>query len=173
MTWNTQEISVPAQYERLQKLLVAGEWKVADQETARVMKGEKGFLNDDDIKNFSCEDLRTIDQLWVKYSNGRFGFSVQKNIWLECGGKVDYETECKLGDRLGWRVMWMRGWFRGWIWILYKDLIFSIKAPIGHLPEAIHQSCGGRSIAGEEHREDAWMPYILSYLFSRIKSCNL
>ncbi|WP_071821328.1 GUN4 domain-containing protein [Microcystis aeruginosa] len=25
--------------------------------------------------------LRTIDQLWGKYSNGRFGFSVQKRIY--------------------------------------------------------------------------------------------
>jgi HTH-type transcriptional regulator/antitoxin HigA len=55
------------------------------------------------IENFPCDDLRTIDQLWVKYSQGRFGFSVQKKIWLEVGGKVDYDTECKLGDRVGWR----------------------------------------------------------------------
>jgi len=42
-------------------------------------------LRTEDIDNFPCEDLRTIDQLWVKYSNGRFGFSVQKRIYQSLG----------------------------------------------------------------------------------------
>ncbi|MBW4600116.1 MAG: GUN4 domain-containing protein [Calothrix sp. FI2-JRJ7] len=29
----------------------------------------------------SCQDVYTIDSLWVKYSGGRFGFSIQKQIW--------------------------------------------------------------------------------------------
>ncbi|WP_322744292.1 GUN4 domain-containing protein [Planktothrix mougeotii] len=78
------------------------------------------------MNNFPCEDLRTIDQLWVEYSNGRFGFSVQKKIWLEVGGKVDYETECKLGDRVGWR--------KNSNWMKYSDLAFSLQAPVGHFP---------------------------------------
>ncbi len=128
-----QEI-VPAKYEKLQQLLVAGEWKAADQETARVMlqvagREEEGWLGYDNIKNFPCEDLRTIDQLWVKYSNGRFGFSVQKNIWLECGGTVNYATECKLGDRIGWRVKGE--------WIRYNNGTFNIKALPGHLPRVV------------------------------------
>ncbi|CCQ59603.1 GUN4 domain-containing protein, partial [Crocosphaera watsonii] len=41
--------------------------------------------------NFPCEDLRIIDQLWVKYSNGQFGFSVQKQIYMdELGGTKMY-----------------------------------------------------------------------------------
>ncbi|MBD2482122.1 serine/threonine-protein kinase [Planktothrix sp. FACHB-1365] len=100
--------TVPSRYQKLQQLLAAGQWKEADLETARVMlqvagREEEGWLNIDSINNFPCEDLRTIDQLWVKYSKSRFGFSVQKKIWLEVGGKVDYETECKLGDRVGRR----------------------------------------------------------------------
>ncbi|MGB7440135.1 MAG: GUN4 domain-containing protein, partial [Coleofasciculaceae cyanobacterium] len=95
-------------YTKLRDLLAAGKWKEADEETAEVMikaagQEERGYLEREDIEKFPCADLRTIDQLWVKYSNGRFGFSVQKRIWLEVGGKVDYETEKKLGDRLGWR----------------------------------------------------------------------
>jgi serine/threonine-protein kinase len=35
------QISVPAKYQKLQKLLAAGEWKEADQETARVMLQEE------------------------------------------------------------------------------------------------------------------------------------
>jgi serine/threonine-protein kinase len=125
------QISVPTKYEKLQKLLAAGEWKEADQETARVMsqvagREEEGCLDPYSINKFPCEDLRIIDKLWVKYSNGRFGFSVQKNIWLECGGKVDHETECKVGDRMGWRVKGE--------WINYDDGTFSLQAPFGYLP---------------------------------------
>ncbi|MFM6400419.1 GUN4 domain-containing protein, partial [Planktothrix sp.] len=80
----------------------------------------------DSINNFPCEDLRTIDQLWVKYSNGHFGFSIQKKIWLEIGGKVGHETESKLSDRIGWR--------KNGSWIDYDDLTFSLQASVGHLP---------------------------------------
>ncbi|VXD25608.1 GUN4-like family [Planktothrix serta PCC 8927] len=123
--------TVPSRYQKLQQLLAAGQWKEADQETATVMlqvagREEDGYLNVDSINNFPCEDLRTIDQLWVKYSMSRFGFSVQKKIWLEFGGKVDYETECKLGDRVGWR--------KNGSWMNHHDLTFTLQAPTGHLP---------------------------------------
>ena len=29
-----------------------------------------------------------INQLWINYSNGKFGFSIQKQIWIELGGKL-------------------------------------------------------------------------------------
>jgi len=69
----------------------------------KVSEREKeGWLN---IEAFPCEDLRTIDQLWVHYSNGKFGFSVQKKLWLECGckiGKDDYEAWKKFVAKVGW-----------------------------------------------------------------------
>ncbi|MBC6481960.1 MAG: GUN4 domain-containing protein [Hormoscilla sp. GM7CHS1pb] len=125
------EEQVPPRYHKLRDLLAAGEWKGADIETAQVMlqvagRTEKGWLSRGDIKNFPCEDLHAIDKLWVKYSDGRFGFSVQKRIWLEEGGKVDYKTECRLSDRVGWRV---RNSWQG-----VSNLTFSLAAPTGHLP---------------------------------------
>ncbi|MFM6192674.1 GUN4 domain-containing protein [Planktothrix sp.] len=118
-------------YHQLEQLLKAGKWKEADQETANKMleaagRNHEGWLRYEDIHNFPREDLCTIDQLWVKYSQGRFGFSVQKNIWLEVGGKVDWETEEKLGDRVGWR--------KNGRWRVYDDLLFTLQAPVGHLP---------------------------------------
>ncbi|MFM6516892.1 MAG: GUN4 domain-containing protein, partial [Microcystis panniformis] len=81
-------------YSRLQRLLAAGMWKEADRETGKVMLhaalGEderlaswlrEGWVDTTHIYNFPCEDLRTIDQLWLHYSNGKFGFSVQKEIY--------------------------------------------------------------------------------------------
>ncbi len=118
-------------YTRLRDLLATGEWKEADRETLKVMlkaarQEKEGYFNRESIENFPCDDLRTIDQLWVKYSQGRFGFSVQKKIWLEVGGKVDWETECKLGDRVGWR--------KGGSCLEKSDLTFNKQAPVGHLP---------------------------------------
>ncbi len=144
-------------YTRLRNLLAAGKWKEADEETLKVMlkaarQEKEGWFTKESIENFPCDDLRTIDQLWVKYSQGRFGFSVQKKIWLEVGGKVDYDTECKLGDRVGWR--------KGGQWLDYSNLTFKIAAQAGHLPWALahagwYGGWGGRGLGGSvlSHRE--------------------
>ncbi|HAC63456.1 MAG TPA: hypothetical protein DCF68_07920, partial [Cyanothece sp. UBA12306] len=84
-----------------------------------------------DIDNFPCEDLRTIDQLWVKYSNGKFGFSVQKKIYIdELGGTKDYNQEIwyKFCDLVGWR--------KGGNYMNYSNLTFKLRdtTPVGHLP---------------------------------------
>ncbi|MFM6222650.1 MAG: GUN4 domain-containing protein, partial [Dolichospermum sp.] len=77
--------------------------------------------------NFPCADLRTIDKLWVKYSDGRFGFSVQKRIYQGLGGTRKYNEEIwdKFGDKVGWR--------KGGSW-LCMDITYDKKAPEGHLP---------------------------------------
>jgi hypothetical protein len=122
-------------YTKLRDLLVAGKWKEADYETLLVMlqavgREENDWIREEELLNFPCTDLRTIDQLWVKYSNGRFGFSVQKKIYLSVGGKPDgkYYEEAweKFGDRVGWRVKEN--------WISYESVIFYTTAPEGHLP---------------------------------------
>ena len=118
-------------YKPLRDLLKAQNWKAADKETLKVMlqaagSEEERWLNTDSIENFPCTDLRTIDQLWVKYSNEHFGFSVQKRIWLKCGGRVDYETEKVLGEAVGWRKN------DSWKWS--DDITFNLDAPTGHLP---------------------------------------
>jgi hypothetical protein len=94
-----------------------------------VAKREKeGWLENEDIDNFPCEDLRTIDQLWVKYSNDKFGFSVQKRIYQSFGGtrEYNYETWNKFVDRVGWR--------KGENWLYYNDITFEKTALEGHLP---------------------------------------
>ncbi|MEK0188593.1 GUN4 domain-containing protein, partial [Microcoleus anatoxicus] len=157
--------AVGMDYINLRNLLAAGKWKEADQETTKVMlkvagREEEGWLDDSSIDNFPCEDLRTIDQLWVKYSQGRFGFSVQKKIWLECGGKVDYDTECKLGDRVGWR--------KGGSWLNYENLTFNKQAQEGHLPYG--GVVGGEGLGGERRFFcGCWV----SSLASRTVSCSL
>ncbi|MBD0264321.1 MAG: GUN4 domain-containing protein [Tolypothrix sp. Co-bin9] len=133
---NTTESKVD--YTRLRDLLAAEKWKQADKETAELIlkvanREEEGWLRNEDIENFSCQDLSSIDALWVKYSNGHFGFSVQQRIWQEVGGRVDKATECLLSDRVGWRVKskWLP---YDYDWLGYSELTFSLDAPQGHLP---------------------------------------
>jgi serine/threonine protein kinase len=140
-------------YRELRDYLAQGKWKEADAETARVMlavakREEEGWLNDEHINNFSCEDLRTIDQLWVKYSDGRFGFSVQKRIYQSLGGTRGYNSDIweKFGDKVGWR--------KGDRWLYYTDITFDKKAPEGHLPDS-----------------NGW--WLRSSLASRLVSCNI
>jgi serine/threonine protein kinase len=151
-------------YTRLRDLLATGEWKEADRETFKVMlkaarREKEGWFDTNSIENFPCDDLRTIDQLWVKYSQGHFGFSVQKKIWLEVGGKVDYDTECKLGDRVGWRKR--RKGRKDWL--NYNDLTFNLQAPEGHLPWVRCCVQVGFGLVG-------WWGLVL---FSRIEKCKL
>ncbi|WP_225225811.1 GUN4 domain-containing protein [Komarekiella delphini-convector] len=115
----------------MRDLLKAGEWKEADRETLAVMlkaadKEQERWLDPESIKNFPCTDLRTIDQLWVKYSNGRFGFSVQKKIWLEVRKNLN-----AFWTRVGWQIS--AKWFLGG-WIKDESIKYDGTAPVGHLP---------------------------------------
>ncbi|MFM7717178.1 MAG: GUN4 domain-containing protein, partial [Microcystis sp.] len=114
--------STGVNYTNLRDLLAAKKWKEADEETTKAMlkaaKREKaGWFRVEDIDNFSCEDLRMIDQLWVSASKGKFGFSVQKEIYESLGGTSEYNEEVwnKFGDRVGWRIRWE--WGIRWLWI--------------------------------------------------------
>ncbi|HYX13802.1 MAG TPA: GUN4 domain-containing protein [Nostoc sp.] len=135
-------------YTRLRDLLAAKNWKEADQETYRVMiqavdKKYGDYFTPDELLNFPCTDLRTIDRLWVKYSDGHFGFSVQKEIYLSVGGKADgkYYKEAweKFGDRVGWLkinlissvIKMMISSDRKWV---NSDVQFDTASPRGHLP---------------------------------------
>lgn len=120
------ESEVGADYSQLQKLLAAQHFKEADQETTRLIlwvasREEKGYLGFEDIKRFPCRDLHTINQLWVQYSSGRFGFSVQRQIYNEVG-----KNWSAFGNRVGWR--------RNGVWLDYKRYSFEFRASAGHLP---------------------------------------
>ncbi len=81
-------------------------------------------------KKFPYKELRSIDKLWLKYSGGKFGISVQQQIYQSLGGTKKYNRDVweSIGDRLGWR--------RGGNWLDYSDYNFSQTAPSGHLPKA-------------------------------------
>ncbi|NEP80428.1 MAG: hypothetical protein F6K39_21015 [Okeania sp. SIO3B3] len=73
------------------------------------------------IENFSSDDLRAIDQLWVKYSGGKFGFSVQKKIYRKKDKTKDSEIEVlnNLCESLGWQKQEE--------WLFYDDLNLELE----------------------------------------------
>jgi hypothetical protein len=105
-------------------------------ETLNVMlkitnREDEGWLDYKSLQNFPCGALAKIDQLWVEASDGKFGFSVQKKIYVDdCGGKPDGQYDEKawfcFADKVGWRV--------NGAWLEYSQVTFDIKAPQGHLP---------------------------------------
>jgi serine/threonine protein kinase len=121
-------------YTKLRDFLAQSKWKEADKETAKVMlqvanRTSSGWLRIEDIDNFPCEDLRTIDQLWLEYSSGRFGFSVQAKIYRSLGGTQECNEKIwnAFGDKVGWRG-------NNNSWIYYNNVTFDLEALQGHLP---------------------------------------
>ncbi|GAB4470782.1 MAG: hypothetical protein OHK0037_29700 [Elainellaceae cyanobacterium] len=129
---NLQNITQNSKYQQLEALLKAQQWRKADEETYRLMittvgKEEGQWFDKEDLENFPCEDLKTIDRLWVHYSGGKWGFSVQKRIWEECGSPMDYNDDWeKFGDRVGWR--------KDDDWLSYNDLTFDLQKSLGEFP---------------------------------------
>ena len=126
----------PVTFEKLEALLKAGKWQDANLETWELMRkltkqGQRGSLTPEDVKNFPRQELRKMDQLWVKYSNGKFGFSVQKQIWLDLGGKLDGEFDYDTFEKLSLRVGWIKNKINDSYDFTYT---FSTNALSGHLP---------------------------------------
>ncbi len=132
---------VGADYTRLQDLLVAQKYREADQETTHIMlwitgREKESWLDLESINKFPYSDLRTIDQLWVQKSNGRFGFSIQKEIYNQLGKDFG-----RLANQVEWTV--------GGKWKSHEQLMFEMTAPKGHLP-----FCGGCGVNSLLLRQD-------------------
>ena len=153
-------------YKKLRDLLAAGKWQEADKETRAIMlkvcnRENKLLLTQTQIEEFPCEDLHTIDQIWVKYSNGHFGFSVQKLIWQMIGGcrQANYQTECDFGDWVGWRVQGD--------WLSWNNFNFTMSSPVGHLPGALRFA----SLSSSNVR--IGVGFLVSSLTLRLEKCNI
>ena len=110
-----------SQYKNLECLLRLGKWQDANEETKALIQK----LAPVNLLTIGSEELKVIDRLWVKYSNGLFGFSIQKQILLDVNGDL---------KEFWRRVVWLN---RFSIWsekTLKSGLIFESHAPRGHLP---------------------------------------
>lgn len=128
-------------YASLQELLVQQDFQAADRLTTLKMceiSGSeavaRGWLYFTDVKRIPKADLNTINDLWVIYSEGKFGYSVQRKIWLSLGKT--------------WEKFWLQiGWKKEGKFTRYPDeFIWNITAPKGHLPLS-NQIRGNKTIA--------------------------
>ena len=150
---------------------------------------------------FPCRDLITIDQLWMHYSDKQFGFSAQTIIYEEVTAKIEAEhmlevslsnrsTEkflvsnrdspppsldqlaALLSDRFGWPIDEQS--FSG-IQRSRKDLIFSLNAPVGHLPAGALRSLGADHLCIDGPRDAGyryhplWMYHGLAHLAIKLR----
>nr|YP_010728580.1 hypothetical protein P6G74_pgp014 [Phymatolithon calcareum]WEA76931.1 hypothetical protein [Phymatolithon calcareum] len=117
-------------YIPLQKSLVSNNFKQANQLTQKYLRelaglnhrNDRQWLYFTDILNLPSRDLKTIDTLWRIYSEGQFGFSIQRQIWLYNDQNWD-----KLWHRIGWKI--------DNIALRYPhEFVWDNTAPPGHLP---------------------------------------
>jgi hypothetical protein len=149
-------------FKRLQELLAAGDWQQADRETIQVILSvtkapDLESISPNDVRQFPCNELYVIDRLWTNYSQGRFGFSVQAQLYQSVGGSLettiaqDYSVIERFGDRVGWRV--------NGNWQKCDDLDYTLNAPIGCHPSRWWNSPFGAKMT--------------NYFFARLITCEL
>ena len=153
--------AVGIDYTKLRDHLAVGRWKEADEETYEIIikichREQEGELKTEDIEQLPCIDLLTIDRLWIEYSQGSFGFSVQANIYQSVENTTEYDTEIwrSFGDRVGWRV--------NGDWLYWSDLKFGSTSPPGHLPCCLVSSLGQKLVLSRR---------IVSVIIQKINQC--
>ena len=126
-------------YTQLKAYLQNKEWQQADTETNKLIltiADEKSALDADSISKLDCESLEKIDELWTSNSDGKFGFTPQKQAYLETGNEFNEYTQSTY-EEFGNKVKW-----RGFgVWNLYDNLNFTNIAPVGHLPSPGSYGC--------------------------------
>jgi len=128
-------------YTTLQQLLVKQDFLAADRltleklcELAGPTALQRKWLYFSEVDNFPIADLQTINTLWLIHSQGKFGFSVQRELWLSLSKN--------------WEKLWPKiGWKTGNNWTRYpNEFTWDLTAPKGHLPLS-NQLRGVRVIA--------------------------
>ncbi|PZU99127.1 MAG: hypothetical protein DCF32_18910 [Leptolyngbya sp.] len=131
------ESAAGVDYSRLRELLHQQAWQEADMETEAVILKA---LNRDmqpvtvaTVQRLPAVDLATIDALWSRYSNKRFGFKAQQQVHRsqQQVQQDDRQQWLAFQQALGWREppsLFFQGYRP------YHDLNFSLEAPMGHLP---------------------------------------
>lgn len=127
-------------YSRLRYLLYVKRWEEADEETERVILS--GFsedcqpINEHLVQQIGFVDLNTIDELWRRYSNQKFGFRKQLEIFKSLMDVYvdDSRIFAAFKNELNWveqrsRFLQLFPKKRS-----YGSLDFSDNAFLGHLP---------------------------------------
>lgn len=120
---------VGVDYLPLQQQLALADFLAADRltleklcELAGPAAVQRKWLYFSEVENFPITDLQTLNNLWFIHSQGKFGFSVQRELWLSLGKN--------------WEKLWPKiGWKSDNNWTRYpNEFIWNLSAPRGHLP---------------------------------------
>ena len=124
-------------------MLKQEKWSEADLQTYKLIeqivktakqRNKHVFIELKTIAEFACPDIRTIDVLWQKYTENKFGFSSQQDVWQSVNQKGDFSTQTwrRFATEVGWKEGEVAN---GSGYLLYDELDFNpAKAPVGHLP---------------------------------------
>lgn len=148
--YQTEEIS----YSRLEHLLANKQWLEADRETAilynkivsRYLQQDLGiygvvfldFLGQTEISLYAgmlpCQNLNSIDRLWLKYSDDNFGFSVQAQIYNNLPSDLDISRKNKLFQK---KINWHSNY---WNARKHKNSNIDPVSDRGYLPSNLWMS---------------------------------
>lgn len=119
------------EYTQLRDFLKAGEWRQAEDETRALLiklagpdAVKRGWVYFTEVPPISVDDFQTLDNLWRAASNGRFGFSVQREMWTQ-----SQKRWAKFFKQIDW-TQGENNVYRKWP----GEFNYSIDAPRGHLP---------------------------------------
>lgn len=127
-------------YQKLRNLLDSNNWQEANEETKLILleltKNTKLELDQKELEKITEEQIRMIDILQIKiidilwdlYSEGRFSFNKQRDIFITADR--NYKT---FSENIGWKkkVFFL---FDFLSWKSKDKIMFTIDAPEGHLP---------------------------------------
>ena len=122
--WERDRLGIDDAYHQLKQELAKEEWQKANETTKSLMfkisnQEQTGSLSQDIIQKIPSRDVRVINNVWVQYSRGRFGFTVQQKL-RQHNNYQDFLVQ------IGWR--------NNDSWLKYEKLDFTTNAPQGHLP---------------------------------------
>ena len=142
-------------YQPLNQLLVEQKFQDADTLTRRLLcelaghgAVQRKWVYFTEVDQFPTTDLQTIDNLWRLHSEGKFGFSVQRKLWLSVG-----KDFTKLWPKIGWK--------NDNNWNQYPNqFTWDMSAPVGHLP-LLNQLRGVR-VAASLFAHPAWSEFTMN-----------
>lgn len=116
-------------YSPMQRALLDEDFEEADRLTSCVLRElagdqavKRGYVYFSEVPPMEGLDLATLDRLWIAYSQGRFGFTVQARLLKALDGRYD-----RLWPRIGWKL--------DGTWTRYPGAFqWSMEAPEGHMP---------------------------------------
>ena len=127
--WLAVNSAAGVSYGPLQEALAGMSFEDADRITSSLLRQlagpgaeQRGYVYYSEVPAMSGVDLQSLDRLWLVYSQGRFGFTVQARLLKACQGR--------------WEALWPKlGWKSGGIWTRYPGSFqWSLSAPEGHMP---------------------------------------